>query len=116
MLQNVRIRPEHPADIDAISRITELAFRSHPYSNQTEQFIIEELRRHGALCVSPVAEVDGEVVGHIAFSPVEISDGSPNWYGLGPISVTPAFQRQSIGQALVNGGMCPRGDGTVLTS
>ncbi len=105
MARNVEIRPERPTDIDAISRITELAFRSHPYSEQTEQFIIEALRRSGALTVSLVAVLDAQVVGHIAFSPVSFSDGSTDWYGLGPLSVSPEFQRRGIGQALVRAGL-----------
>ncbi len=105
MIENPTIRPERPGDIAAISRITELAFRFHPHSNQTEQFIIEALRRAGALSVSLVAEVEGEVVGHVAFSPVEFSDGTANWYALGPISVAPELQRQGIGQALVHAGL-----------
>ena len=45
------------------------------------------------------------MVGHIAFSPVTISDGSPNWYGLGPVSVLPEYQKQGIGKSLVNKGL-----------
>ena len=45
------------------------------------------------------------MVGHIAFSPVTISDGSPNWYGLGPVSVLPAYQRRGIGSALIREGL-----------
>jgi putative acetyltransferase len=52
-----------------------------------------------------VAELDGRVVGHIAFSPVTMSDGSPDWYGLGPLSVLPAYQRQGIGGALIQEGL-----------
>jgi len=39
------------------------------------------------------------------FSPVTISDGSRDWYMLGPVSVLPALQRQGIGQALVREGL-----------
>jgi putative acetyltransferase len=70
-------------------------------SNHTEQFIIEALRNAKALTVSLVADVDGRVVGHIAFSPVTISDGTQGWYGLGPISVIPEYQRKGIGQSLI---------------
>jgi putative acetyltransferase len=55
--------------------------------------------------VSLVAEVDDRVVGHIAFSPVTISDDTANWYGLGPISVLPEPQRQGIGKALMVEGL-----------
>jgi putative acetyltransferase len=102
---SVDIRPERVTDIHAIAGITEQAFRVHPFSQHTEQFVIEALRRGGALTVSLVAEISGQVVGHIAFSPVQISDGSPGWYALGPVAVTPSFQRQGIGQALVHAGM-----------
>ncbi|MHC4792505.1 MAG: GNAT family N-acetyltransferase, partial [Planctomycetota bacterium] len=75
------------------------------YSNNTEQFIINALRAANALTISLVAEVDGKLVGHIAFSPVTFSDGSENWYGLGPISVEPDYQKQGIGTKLVNEGL-----------
>jgi putative acetyltransferase len=45
------------------------------------------------------------VLGHIAFSPVTISDGTPDWYGLGPLSVLPERQRRGIGKALVEEGL-----------
>jgi putative acetyltransferase len=105
MSVDVIIRPERPDDIEAISTVTEMAFRTCPYGEHTEQFIIEALRRAGALSVSLVAELDTQVAGHIAFSPVEISDGSSDWYALGPVSVVPELQGQGIGQALVNAGL-----------
>jgi len=99
------IRNEAPSDIEAIAEVTIAAFKDHPISNQTEQFIVKALRDAHALTISLVAEVEGQVVGHIAFSPVTISDGSPNWHGLGPISVLPRYQRQGIGKALVHEGL-----------
>lgn len=99
------IRKEAPSDIEAITRVTKEAFRTLPVSNQTEQFIIKALRAAGALAVSLVAEIDGRVVGHVAFSPVTMSDGTEDWYGLGPVSVLPEHQRQGIGTALINEGL-----------
>ncbi|MRR50962.1 MAG: N-acetyltransferase, partial [Rhodocyclaceae bacterium] len=81
------IRPETPADTDAIEQVTRRAFLDHPFSHQTEQFIIRALRAEGALAVSLVADEGGRVVGHLALSPVSISDGATGWYGLGPIAV-----------------------------
>ncbi|MDA8165759.1 MAG: N-acetyltransferase [Desulfobacteraceae bacterium] len=102
---NMIIRPERESDHEAITAVTEAAFANHPFSHQTEQFIVKALRAAGALAVSLVAEVDGRVVGHVAFSPVVVSDGSPGWYGLGPVSVLPKLQRQGIGTALVREGL-----------
>lgn len=99
------IRKEVPSDIKAITRVTIEAFKMLPVSNQTEQYIIKALRAAGALTLSLVAEIAGRIVGHIAFSPVTISDGAKDWYGLGPISVLPGFQKQGIGKALVNEGV-----------
>ena len=99
------IRKETQADIEVITEITKLAFENHPYSRNTEQFIINALRAANALTISLVAEIDGKLVGHIAFSPVTFSDGSKNWYGLGPISIRPACQKQGTGTKLVNEGL-----------
>ncbi len=99
------IRSETDADVDAITEVTVAAFKTLEISNQTEQFIIAALRIAKALTISLVAEVDGRVVGHIAFSPVTISDATRNWYGLGPVSVLPEFQRQGIGKALIQEGL-----------
>jgi len=99
------IRNEKATDIAAITEVTIAAFKNLQISNHTEQFIIHALRVARALTVSLVAEIDGQIVGHIAFSPVKISDGATGWYGLGPISVFPDLQRQGIGKALINQGL-----------
>ncbi len=99
------VRPEHEADIDAIRTLTETAFRTAPHADGTEHLIIDRLRAAGALALSLVAEADGTVVGHVAFSPVVISDGSAGWYGLGPIAVDPARQGEGVGGRLVREGL-----------
>ncbi|HZD40587.1 MAG TPA: N-acetyltransferase [Terriglobales bacterium] len=99
------IRSETSEDNGAIAEVTIAAFRTLEISNHTEQFIIEALRAGRALTVSLVAEVGGRVVGHIAFSPVTISDGTQNWYALGPVSVLPEYQRQGIGKTLIHEGL-----------
>lgn len=98
---DIIIRDETDSDIDAITLVTRAAFADHPFINQTEEFIIHALRRDGALSVSLVAEAGGRVVGHVALSPVTVSDGSPEWYGLGPVSVLPDVQRRGIGKFLM---------------
>jgi putative acetyltransferase len=105
MYPKIAIRSETDSDVNAIGNVTATAFRALEISNHTEQFIIEALRAAKALAVSLVAEMNGAVIGHIAFSPVTISDGTPGWYGLGPVSVLPAYQRQGIGKALIQAGL-----------
>jgi putative acetyltransferase len=105
MHSEIAIRNETDADIVAIRDVTVSAFRNLEISSHTEQFIIEGLRSAGSLTVSLVAESGGRVVGHIAFSPVSISDGTRHWYGLGPVSVLPEYQRHGIGKTLIEEGL-----------
>ena len=97
----MQIRSERPGDADAIHALTRTAFAEAPHSSHTEQYIVDALRAAGALAVSLVAEDADGIVGHVAVSPVQLSDGSPGWYGLGPISVAPGRQGQGIGGALM---------------
>lgn len=99
------IRNERPGDIDTITYVTEEAFKTLELSDNTEHFIIKALRAAGALTISLVAEIDGNVIGHIAFSPVTMSYGTRDWYGLGPVSVLPDYQRQGVGKALIEEGL-----------
>ena len=99
------IRKETVADIEKIAEVTIAAFNTLPISNHTEQYIINALRAADALTISLVAENNGRIFGHIAFSPVTISDGSTGWYGLGPVSVLPDYHNQGIGKSLVNEGL-----------
>ena len=98
---NVEIRNETATDADAIDAVTTAAFLAAPHTAHTEQFIVKALREAGRLTVSLVAEVDGHVIGHVAVSPVSISDGASDWHGLGPISVAPTCQGQGVGSRLM---------------
>lgn len=106
MTHHVLIRDETAADAPAIAAVTIAAFADLAISRKTEQYVIEALRDANALTISLVAELDGRLVGHIAFSPVTISGDSKNWYGLGPVSVAPDRQRAGIGTALIQEGLC----------
>jgi len=102
---NISIRNEQPSDIPNIFELTQAAFKDIEYSSHTEQFIVNALRDSQQLTVSLVAEYEGQIVGHIAFSPVSISDGTTDWYGLGPVSVQPEFQNQGVGSQLIHIGL-----------
>ena len=105
MNSKIVIRSETDADASAIAEVTVAAFQTLAISHHTEPFIIAALRVAKTLTVSLVAEMEGRVIGHIAFSPVTLSDGTRNWYGLGPVSVLPAYQRQGVGKALIRDGL-----------
>jgi len=101
----LQIRPETPDDLSAIHRIIAQAFAGQPHSKQTEHLLVDALRSAGALSVSLVAEQAGEILGHIAFSPVLINGIGLNWFGLAPLAVSPHHQRHGIGTALIAGGL-----------
>ena len=80
------IRREAPEDTDAIRQVNEQAF-----GRANEADLVDQLRSHGVLTISLVAVKDGEIVGHIAFSPVTVESG-PARFGaitLAPIAVLP---------------------------
>jgi putative acetyltransferase len=97
----IKIRHESPSDVTEIAAVTEAAFLNAPHTSHTEQFIANALRKAGMLSVSLVAEDHGTIVGHVAISPVSISDGSTGWYILGPIAVAPDCQGLGIGSQLM---------------
>ena len=99
---SISIRVEQPTDIKSIYEVTVAAFLNAPHTDHTEQFIVKSLRESAALSISLVGEDEDRVIGHVALSPVTISDGTTNWYGLGPLSVLPKQQGKGIGLQLMN--------------
>ncbi|TKB50123.1 GNAT family N-acetyltransferase [Ferrimonas aestuarii] len=102
----MQIRHERQGDEQAIAELTYQAFLNHPHHEPgalpTEHHIVERLRSGGDLMLSLVMELEGEIVGHVAISPISIAQSQGNWVGLGPISVLPQHQGLGIGKALMN--------------
>ena len=108
------VREEHAGDVAAIHRVNLLAF-----GGPGEAALVDHLRVHGKLRISLVAEQGGEVVGHIAFSPVRFIDedaaGRPQarpaspagagGLGIGPMAVAPEHQRRGVGGHLMRAGL-----------
>lgn len=92
------IRPERPADAEAISALLEACF-----DGPLEARLVENLRAHRNLSVSLVAECDGRIVGHVAFSPVRA--GSEIGTGLAPLAVATDHRRLGLGARLVREGL-----------
>ena len=101
----IQLRHETHDDVAVIEAVTVAAFADAPHTSHTEQFIVRALRTANELTLSIVADEHGQVVGHVALSPVTITDGhghkAEGWYGLGPISVLPNRQGQGIGSRLM---------------
>lgn len=100
-MSEVVIRAETPEDILAITALTDAAFANVIHSDQREAQIVTLLREGGALTVSLVAVRNADIVGHVAASPVTLSDDSRRWFGIGPVSVLPDYQGEGIGSALM---------------
>ncbi|MCH4245984.1 GNAT family N-acetyltransferase [Acinetobacter gerneri] len=98
---DIVIRHEQKSDIGAIFALTERAFSTMSYSSHTEQFIVNALRDTGKLSISLVALEGDQLVGHIAVSPVQLSNAELGWYAGGPLSVLPEKQNMKIGTKLV---------------
>lgn len=103
-MNNLLIRPERLGEEAAIRRVVESAFTGHPHSEGTEPAIVDRLRADGDLLLSLVAEQDGALLGHVAYSPAILSNGEQGWYALGPIGVAPGRKGQGVGRALVEAG------------
>jgi putative acetyltransferase len=93
------IREEAPADVASVHEVETFAF-----DRAGEADLVNRLRADGALAVSLVAELDGHVVGHVAFSPVAI-EGARDVVGLGPVAVLPALQTCAIGARMIEEGL-----------
>lgn len=98
----ITIREENTQDHEAIRGINKQAFAA-----EGESRIIDNLRDNCSDIISLVAESDGQVVGHILFSPVTVSHGGSEIVGMGlaPMSVHPDYQNQGIGSKLVQQGL-----------
>lgn len=93
------IRAERPEDHDAIE-----AVHTSGFATPAEARLVRLLREAGRLTASLVAEVDGAVVGHVAFSPVAAASG-PAGAGLAPIAVLSSHRGRGIAAKLVEAGL-----------
>ena len=108
---DIIVRIEETKDYRRVEEITREAFS---YSGRIEQggigcpyehWMVNELRkRDGIRELSLVAEIDGQLVGHIICSNARIETKygrSVHVLDFGPISVLPQFQRKGVGNALI---------------
>lgn len=98
----ISIRRETAEDIPAVRRVNELAF-----GRPNEADLVDALRVAAHPSISLVAAWEGQVVGHIFFSPVtlEAEHSAFAILGLAPMAVLPEHQRCGIGSRLVREGL-----------
>lgn len=70
----MEIRYETPVDVAAMDAVTTSAFANACHASHTEHFIVRALRAANELTLSILAEEKGLIVGHVAVSPVAITD------------------------------------------
>ena len=100
----MEVRPEAPADREAVARVVEAAF-----GRRDEADLVEALRADPAWELSLVVEDAGEVVGHVLFT-----RASHGFLALAPLAVVPERQGQGVGRALMEEGLRRVGDDPVL--
>ncbi|MBG0771190.1 MAG: N-acetyltransferase [Anaerolineaceae bacterium] len=97
------IRKEIQEDISVIREVNLKAFKG-----PGEAQVVDLLREKCDPFVSIVAELRGQIVGHILFTPVRlVTDNGEVLEGMGlaPLSVHPDFQNQGIGRILCEAGL-----------
>ena len=97
----MKIRKEINEDSEKIFALNAIAFPS-----EVEARLVDRLRETATPFVSLLAEEDGEIKGHILFTPVTL-DSAPelSMLGLAPMAVAPQFQNSGIGSRLVEAGL-----------
>ena len=100
------IRDETFADHERIREVTFDAFGNSSFGYHGEADLIDNLR-DSAECLSLVACVGEQLVGHLLMSParIETTVSSFNGMGLAPMSVASAWQRRGLGTALIKAGL-----------
>jgi len=97
------IRPEEPRDRDAIAEVVTAAFGSRLESTEARLVAAIRASENYRPGLALVAELDGEIVGHVMVSFVGLDDGDTvhRVPSLSPLAVAPRCQRAGIGSALV---------------
>ena len=95
------LRQELPKDYETVHHLIADSFATAEHSDGNEADLVAALRTGPSFvpALSRVAEVQGEIVGHILLTKAHV--GSTTVLALAPLSVKPQFQRQGIGRALI---------------
>lgn len=95
----MKIRPESQEDRAGIFRI-----HASSFPTDAEARLVDLLRDASRLAVSLVAEEGGELVAHVAFSPVTAGNAKPG-AGLAPVAVLESHRRRGVADNLIRAGL-----------
>ncbi|RQD77033.1 MAG: N-acetyltransferase [Candidatus Syntrophonatronum acetioxidans] len=100
----ITLRQETDKDYQTIERVVEESFRGEEYSDGTEHLLVDKLRKSNGFVpeLSLVAEVEGNIIGHIMLTRLSIKNGEKEYesLSLAPLSVLPSYQNQGVGSKL----------------
>jgi len=95
------IRVEIPIDAPGIDALLRRSFES-----DAEAKLVHDLREDGFLTLGLVATDDeGQVVGYVAFSPVDVQGEDLQWVGMAPLAVDENYRGQGLARQLVYEGL-----------
>lgn len=106
---NIKIRQEKEKDYKLSESVVARAFKHAEQTDHKEHLLVAKLRKSDIFIpeLSLVAELDGEIVGHIMFTKLFIENEGNKYesLGLAPVSVLPEHQNKGIGSKLINEGL-----------
>lgn len=101
----INLRQETSEDFGQVFNIIKEAFKTEPFSDFTEQFLVDRLRKSEAFIpeLSIVAEIGDKIVGHILMTKIKVINNTSSFQSLAlaPVSVKPAYQNKGIGGQLI---------------
>ena len=102
---NAKIRQETQNDHKVVFELVEQAFANEAYSDHSEHFLVDRLRKSEAFIpsLSMVAELDNRVVGYILLTKIQIKNEQQSFdsLALAPVAVLPEYQGNGIGGLLI---------------
>ena len=103
---NIIIRQETEKDYKLSETVVEKAFKNAEHTDHKEHLLVAKLRKSDAFIpeLSLVAELDGEIVGHIMLTKLLIENEGSNYdsLALAPVSVVPEHQNKGVGSELIS--------------